>query len=162
MADQTAHHHQIRVPRGALIGAGVLIALTIGAVALMRISGVGPVAQVPEPVAESVVQSRTLRFEDQPNGEVVVYESRSGGPDRVVAVLEPGNGGFIRGVLRSLARARRAGGIGAETPFQLSLQANGRLILEDPATRQRIDLQAFGPSNVEAFRQFLQEPGENS
>lgn len=147
------HNHQVRVPRGALIAAALLIGLTIAAVAVFRIADIDPVAMVPEPNA--TVESRTLRFEDRPDGAVAVYELTEGEPDRVVHVLETGDGGFIRGVLRSLARARRAGGIGREHPFHLSLQADGRLLLEDPATRQRIHLQAFGPTNVESFRTLL-------
>jgi len=147
------HSHQVRVPRGALIAAGVLIGLTIGAVAVFRIGDLEPVATVPAP--DATVDSRTLRFEDRADGSVAVYEISEGQPDRIVHVLETGDGGFIRGVLRSLARARRAGGIGREQPFHLSLQADGRLLLEDPATRQRIYLQAFGPTNVESFRTLL-------
>jgi len=151
----TQHSHQVRVPRGALIAAGLLIVLTMGAVAVFRIADIDPVAMVPEPEPGATVESRTLRFEDRADGAVAVYELNEGAPDRMVHVLETGDGGFIRGVLRSLARARRAGGIGREQPFHLSLQADGRLLLEDPATRQRIYLQAFGPTNVESFRRLL-------
>jgi len=148
------HHHQVRVPRGALAAAGVLIALTLATVAAFRISGVDPIAQVPEPEAD--VDARELRFEDRPDGAVAVYETGgAAGAERLVHVVEPGAGGFIRGVLRSLARARRASGISPEHPFQLIEQADGRLLLEDPATGQRIYLQAFGPTNVESFRTLM-------
>jgi putative photosynthetic complex assembly protein len=150
MSDQ--HDHQFRVPRGALIGAGVLIAVTIAAVGTVRLAGIEPAAQVPEP--QSVVATRALRFEDRADGAVVIREA---GSDRVVQVLESGGGGFVRGVLRSLARERRALGVGAEQPFVLTLQSNGQLFLEDAATDQRIYLQAFGPSNVESFRALLTE-----
>jgi putative photosynthetic complex assembly protein len=150
-----AHDHEVRVPRAALIGAAVLIGLTLSAVAFVRLTGMEPAAQVPEP--ESTVASRALRFEDRPNGDVVVFEAGRDGAERRIRTLEPGGAGFIRGVLRSLARERRGRGIGPEQPFLLSMQADGQLFLEDPATDQRIYLQAFGPTNVEAFRSLLVE-----
>lgn len=131
----------------------MLIGLTMAAVAFFRIADIDPVARVP--VADATIESRTLRFEDRANGDVAVYELIEGAPDRLVHVLETGDGGFIRGVLRALARARRTEGIGREQPFHLSLQANGTLLLEDPATSERIFLQAFGPTNVESFRALL-------
>lgn len=152
------HDHQVRVPRAALIAAAVLIGITIAAVATVRLTGMEPAAQVPAP--ESAAATRALRFEDRPNGDVVVYESGGDGEDRPVRVLEPGDDGFIRGVLRSLARERRGSGIGPEEPFLLSMQADGQLFLEDPATGQRIYLNAFGPTNVAAFRKLLTAEGE--
>lgn len=150
-------HHGIQVPRGALIGAAVLIGLTVAAVAAVRLTGVEPSAMVPP--AESPVASRALIFEDRPNGDVAVLEPTADGAPRTVEILQPGADGFIRGVLRSMARSRRAAGIGREHPFVLSLQADGRLLLEDPETGQRIDLKAFGPTNVESFRRLLELPG---
>jgi len=151
--DHHDHHDQIRVPRGVLIGAAVLIGLTMAAVAFVRVAGIEPTAQVPPPTA--LVIDRKLRFEDRPNGSVVILELTEDGSERVLTVLESGSDGFIRGVLRSFARARRAEGIGREQPFVLSMQADGRVLLEDPATRQRIDLRAFGPTNVESFEKLL-------
>jgi putative photosynthetic complex assembly protein len=152
MTEPHDHHHEIRVPRGALIGVGVLIGLTLAAVAAVRVSGVDPTAQVPAPVAP--VASRALRFADGSAGEVIVTDAER--PDaEPVAVLVSGTDGFVRGVLRSFARTRRAAGIGPEEPFVLSEQANGRLVLEDPATGQRIELRAFGVTNVESFRKLL-------
>jgi putative photosynthetic complex assembly protein len=147
------HDHRFQVPRGALIGAAVLIGLTIAAVGAMRIAGIEPTARVPEP--ESAIASKALRFEDRPDGAVVIVEADRDGRERIVRILEPGGGGFVRGVLRSLARERRAQGVGPEQPFVLTLQANGELFLEDASTDQRIYLQAFGPSNVESFRSLL-------
>lgn len=159
MTEPHDHHHEIRVPRGALIGVGVLIGLTLAAVAAVRVSGVDPTAQVPAPVAP--VASRALKFADGPDGEVIVTDADqpNGEP---VAVLVSGADGFVRGVLRSFARARRSAGIGPEEPFLLSEQANGRLVLEDLATGQRVELRAFGVTNVEAFRKLLADEGHDS
>ena len=147
------HHHQIHVPRGALIAAGLLILVTIGAVAIFRIAGLEPAAQIPD--VDKTVAMRELRFADSANGGVLVYEFVDGGTDRMIHEVPSGEGGFIRGILRSLARARRASGIGPEHPFVLKLQMNGTVLLEDPQTGQRIDLQAFGPTNIESFRALL-------
>ena len=148
-----SHSHQIRVPRGALIAAGLLIGFTIVAVMTFRITGQTPAAQIP--VADVPTETRTLRFEDSAEGTVVVYELAENDSEQIVHVVPSGEGGFIRGVLRSMARARNASDIGNEHPFRLIEQTNGTLVLEDPQTGQRIDLQAFGPTNIESFRAML-------
>jgi len=151
---QAQNHDDIRVPKGALIGAGLLILFTIGTVGFFRLTGQEPTAQVPP--SEQVLSARALKFEDGEDGSVLVYEaSDDGGADRVIHRVQSGEGGFIRGVLRSLARARNASGISRDHPFLLELHTSGTLILEDPQTGQRIDLQAFGPSNIATFRTLL-------
>jgi putative photosynthetic complex assembly protein len=136
------------LPRGPLIGAGVLIAAAIVAAATVRLTGVGAVQAPPSPA----LTERSLRFEDAPAGAVVVFDATSGAP---VDSLESGADGFIRATLRSLVRERRAHGIGSEVPFRLSRHADGRLILLDPATGRQIDLEAFGPTNSAAFARLL-------
>lgn len=152
------HHHDIRVPKEALIAAGLLISLTIVTVFAFRIGGLEPAAQVS--AGASTVESMALRFEDGDRGTVRVYELSEDAGEHLVHVVPSGEGGFVRGVLRSFARARRARGIGADLPFLLKLQASGTLVLEDPQTDQQIDLQAYGPTNIGAFRAMLveQEP----
>ena len=147
------HQQPERFPKEALIGAGVLLTFTIVLVAAYRIAGIEPAAQIPEP--EEIIASRDLRFEDGPDGSVLVYEVNDGMPDRIVHEYASGEGGFIRGVLRSLARTRQDRGIGREHPFAIIEQANGSLLLEDPETEQRIALHAFGPDNIESFRALL-------
>jgi putative photosynthetic complex assembly protein len=61
----------------------------------------------------------------------------------------------VRGTLRALARERYARGIGAEQPFSLIARADGGVTLYDPATRQKVDLDSFGPTNVAEFSRFL-------
>ena len=75
-----------------------------------------------------------------------------------------GEGGFLRGALRVMARERRMRGLGGEAPFELVGRADGRLTLLDPATGQRIDLEAFGPTNAGAFAALLRgtSPSEPS
>jgi putative photosynthetic complex assembly protein len=144
-------------PRGALIGAGVLIGCTMALVAVWRLGDIEPAASVESP--DQPVASVALRFEDRPNGEVVVYQAGTGAAPQAVAVLQRGEDGFMRGVLRALTRAREARGIGREQPFRLLRRDDGALLLEDPATDQRVFLQAFGPTNVKAFERLLADKG---
>lgn len=153
MNEHHHHHHDIRIPRSVLIGFGLLLAGVVTAVALFRFSGMEPLARVPEP--QHILDQRELRFIDGGGGTVEVREIREGSVEVLIHVIEAGDGGFVRGVLRSMARARRANGISDEYPFVLIHTANGTVLLEDPATEQRIDLQAFGPASIEAFKALL-------
>jgi putative photosynthetic complex assembly protein len=156
MADQD-HSHEIKIPIGVLIGITLVLLGAIGATAWYRLSGNPPISQVPQP--EQIIQTSELRFEDGPEGTVSVFERIDDETERLVEVIGVGEGGFIRGVLRSLARARRASNIGNEHPFLLTQQADGSLFLEDPMTQQRIYLQAFGPASTESFKALLQQEG---
>jgi putative photosynthetic complex assembly protein len=139
-------------PRGALIGAALLVAFTVTSAAVSRLSGLGTV-QMPE---SALVESRPLRFEDMRDGSIRVTDARTG---QVAASVEPGTNGFIRGTLRGLARERKRQGIGIEPPFMLTRWADGRLSLEDPTTGRVIALDAFGSTNGEAFAQLLTAGG---
>lgn len=139
-----------RFPRGALFGAAALVGLSLLATGFARFSGIGT-TQAP---AANVVQSRELRFEDRPDGAVLVYES---GTDRIVEVLSPGTNGFVRGVMRSFARERRREDVGPEPPFLLTRWSDGRLSIEDVATHEQIELIAFGPTNFAAFARLLHD-----
>jgi len=75
-----------------------------------------------------------------------------------LAVLEPGEGGFVRSTLRSLVRERRRQGVGDGPPFEVSIPGPGQVLLADPATGRRVPLEAFGPTNAAAFARFIGEP----
>lgn len=144
---------QSPIPRAAIVGAGLLLAASVALAGIGRLTEAGRVALPPAPAAATV----DLRFEDR-DGAVVVLAADTG---REVAVLAPGTNGFIRGVLRGLARERRMTGTGREPPFQLVRRTDGHLTLVDPTTGREIGLDAFGPTNVEAFAKLLQT-GEKS
>ncbi|WP_405234850.1 photosynthetic complex assembly protein PuhC [Lentisalinibacter orientalis] len=141
--------HGDRIPRPAIFGALALVVLTILAAAGARLTGVGTV-EVPPSAA---VESRELAFEDAADGSVVVRDPAAGD---VLYVVEPGTNGFLRGVLRGLARDRKLRGIGPEPAFVLTRWADGRLTLEDPETERRLYLGPFGSDNVKIFVTLLQ------
>lgn len=137
-----------RFPRKVLIAATALVAFTVSAAAAARWSGVGAIK---EPSSEAA-QIRELRFEDRTDGAVVIYQAKDG---QLVDVLPPGTSGFVRIVMRSLARERRMHDQDRETPFHLIRWADGRLSVEDPTTRRHIDLGAFGAVNTQAFARLM-------
>ncbi len=139
-------------PRGALIGAAALLGMSLLLAGAARITGIGKVSGP----TSAPVTSRLLRFEDRADGSVAVYEAAAVEP---VQVLAPGSHGFVRSVLRGLARERKRQGVGREPAFRLTRWADGRLSLEDPTTGRSVELGAFGPTNRAAFAQLMTAGG---
>ncbi len=145
-------------PRGLLLGIAVLLAATLLLIALARSNDVGLLMKrdiEPAASAATAIREVALRFADRDDGAVVVTRAADGA---LVAVLESGSGGFVRGVMRGLARERRMHGIEATPPFVLTQWSDGRLTLRDTATDRLIDLGAFGQTNLGAFAALLAPP----
>ena len=146
-------------PRPILMAAGALAVLTIIGAGVARWTGAGHVVAPSSPVAAA----RDLWFDDAPAGAVVVRTRTASGADSVVTTLRSGEGMFVRGTLRALARGRRldAGDAAAaaaptgHAPFRLTRYADGRLTLDDASTGAHIELRAFGPTNAAAFAGLL-------
>jgi putative photosynthetic complex assembly protein len=136
------------LPRHLLIGAGVMLACVFAGAAVTRSTGIGA-TRLADSQAVSVIE---LRFTDRADGSLVVEDARGG---RTLATVAPGQENFLRGTMRGLARERRRSGVGIEPPFVLTGRADGRLTLEDPTTRRRVDLEAFGPTNAAVFARLL-------
>lgn len=136
-------------PRWVLLSVGFILAFSLGSVAVVRLTGNGP-DQNRGPIAIE----RSLRFEDRSNGDIAVIDGQSG---ELLTTVQ-GEQGFLRGAVRALARERRTRQLGSEIAFQLIASADGRLTLFDPATGQRVELGAFGPTNAGAFAPFLAMP----
>ncbi|MDE2304630.1 MAG: phosphonate-binding protein [Gammaproteobacteria bacterium] len=136
------------LPRGALFGAGAVVATTMILVCAARLGGYQP----DRPAPSAVVSQADLRFVDRADGAVLVYAAADG---RLVDTLAPGTNGFVRGVLRGLALARTEEHLGSGPPFRLTRWADGRLSLEDPATGREVELDAFGMTNARAFAHIL-------
>lgn len=145
----SSHTHPNPLPRGLLIAMVSLVLVSLAGVSAIRLSGV----DIHAPDAGTVA-SRSLRFEDLPDGGIKVSDARSG--EEVQRVQ--GEGGFLRGALRVMSRERRMRQLGPEAPFELLGRADGRLTLLDPATGVRIDLESFGPTNAGAFVGLLGTP----
>lgn len=158
-----SHDHENTVPRPALISAAafvgatflMVLAVTFG---FLEREAVPSVVRAEANVA--AVSERTLRFMDQDDGSVLVADVSSG---ETVAVVdtETQSGGFVRGVLRGMARERRMHGVGAEPPFALTLWGDGSVSLTDSATGRAVELGAFGQDNRAVFVAML-EQGETT
>jgi putative photosynthetic complex assembly protein len=142
-----SHVHNQKFPRGALIGAAGLIALSLLAAGARNI--VGARSWVPN---SSPVAVRELRFEDRADGGVDVYDSSGSRP---VDTVMPGSNAFLRATLRGMAQQRKREGAGDAAPFRLTAWADGRLTLDDEATGRHVELVAFGPTNAAAFARLL-------
>ncbi|MEZ5459409.1 MAG: photosynthetic complex assembly protein PuhC [Steroidobacteraceae bacterium] len=142
-------------PGSLLLGIGVLLVGAMLLVVLARsgsVQGLAPESTVPDAASARISAAIELRFSDREDGAVVVQRAADGSE---VAVLGESGSGFVRGVLRGLARDRRMRGIDAVPPFELVRWSDGRLTLRDTATDRLIDLGAFGPTNLQAFANLL-------
>ena len=144
------HHHSQVVPRGALVGAAVLILTTLGLAASARSEHLAAAASAAAPPAP--LEAIDLRFEDRADGTLVASDARTG---REVAALAPGTNNFVRGVLRGMFRGRKLESMGHDARFRLAREADGRLTLEDPEIRRHVDLDSFGPTNAASFAELL-------
>lgn len=151
-----SHSHADMLPRGTLIIAGALLLFALAAASIVRIAGIPPAASpalMRQAQHIAPVKSRTLRFVDRADGAVVIEDAGKGG---VASIIAPGEKtGFIRGVMRGLARERRSHGIGNGPPFDLTLWQDGELSLTDTATGRTIELTAFGSTNRASFAALL-------
>jgi len=135
-------------PTKPLFAIGLLLVVALVSVTAVRLTKAGADGNV----KVAAITERTLRFEDRNDGSIVVLDAQTRAE---IAQIAPGTNGFLRSTLRGLARERKRRDIGAEPPFVLSIRADGRLTLEDPATIRQVDLEAFGPTNATVFRHFL-------
>jgi putative photosynthetic complex assembly protein len=145
-------HDEFHVPWGALVGAAVLVGLTVVMATVASLTDTGATRLTLAPV----VESRALHFADLADGAVAVIDATD---KSQVAVLPAGHDGFVRVVLRGLAQDRAASGLGSNEPFKLSRLQDGSSVLEDPATGRVVTLNAFGANNLQAFTQLLDQKG---
>jgi putative photosynthetic complex assembly protein len=145
--------HDGTLPIGMTALATVVL-LVLCAVLAARLTGFEPA----RPQLQGVVESRTLGFRDMA-GAVEIYDWNSG---EGIAQYAPGEGSFLRGVMRSLVRQRRGMAVSDGTPFELTRYRGDRLVISDPATGEDIDLIAFGPSNVALFAALLPSAAQSA
>jgi putative photosynthetic complex assembly protein len=151
--------HGETVPKPALIAALGLVILTVAATAAVRLTGTPPSASPALLRAannSTIVTTRDLRFTDRADGALIIEDVGSGS---TAGMVEAGSkSGFIRGVMRGLARERRMHGIRNQPPFRLTLWTDGELSLVDTATGRNLELGAFGGTNRTAFLLLLPVP----
>lgn len=140
-----------KLPPAPVLGMAALLLFCVLGVGVVRWVGFSPVQQRDA----ATVSTRLLRFEDLPEGGIAVRDAQSGA---VLDTVAPGSNGFLRSSMRGLVRERKRQGLGPQLPFELLARADGRLTLVDPATRRRIDLESFGPSNAAVFARLLPAP----
>ena len=151
------HDHEQTMPKGALTAALVLVMTALALTTLVKVGvlsreAIPAVVRSEAHVAPVVV--RQLTFTDRGDGAVVVRDVNTGETVRVLVDGVPGNG-FVRGVMRGMARDRHIHGIGMAPPFTLTLWKNGTLSLEDKTTGRAVELGSFGPDNRAAFAVML-------
>ncbi len=140
-------------PRLALLSAGALVAVSLIGTAAVRLVKNAPLDAPTAMSSEAAsVASLDLRFQDEPDGSVRITRAADGG---LAGTVHPDEGGFIRGVMRGLARDRISRHIGENPPFRLALSADGQLTLFDTATGRLIDLESFGEGNRASFFELL-------
>jgi putative photosynthetic complex assembly protein len=136
-------------PKSILLGAATIMLLTF--VAAMVSTPERPNA--PDPLRPVASAQLPLSFIDNPDGSISVLDGVSRQPRHLI---QPASNGFLRVIMRGLARERRIAGHGPEVPFLLyRAKTDQRLILEDPATGRAIGLDAFGHSNAAVFAALL-------
>lgn len=138
----------IRFPRAPLFALGAMLIASVVTVAAVRVTGVGAV----HTADAAPVATREFRFEDRPDGSIVVLDATG---TRVADTVAPGTNGFLRGTMRGLARERMREGVSPTLPFKMIGHADGRLTLEDPGTGRRVDLGSFGPTNAAVFAHIM-------
>jgi len=141
-------HHREEVPRPALIAIAGVVALSIVAAAVGRMTGSTQTA-----ITSAPVLSRELLFQDRPNGSIAVFDAKD--PATPIAVVPPETNGFLRGTMRGLAQQRVRQDADLSVPFRLTEWADSRLTLEDPVTHRMLDLESFGATNEGAFLKLM-------
>jgi putative photosynthetic complex assembly protein len=138
----------VRFPTLPLLGAAALVLGSLAVAGVSRTFDVGTSRlSYANPAA-----SRDIRFEDREDGTVAVLAADNG---RIIGLMSPGTNGFVRIVMRGLARDRLVNGVDSGPPFTLTRWADGRLTISDSATERRVELTGFGKDNVNAFASLL-------
>ena len=139
-------------PKAALYAAAFLIGFSIVVAVTGRVTGIGTTSvRTSAPLVE-----RDLRFLDAPDGSIKVVAATN---NAAVATLPPGTSGFVRVVMRGLARHRKLQGHDDTQPFRLTQWQDGRLSIKDNVTGRVVYLGAFGKPNRQAFARLLTTGG---
>jgi putative photosynthetic complex assembly protein len=133
---------------------GLITAMALVCVAALAIAGFGRLTGVGVqklPTA-AAAEMRDLRFLDAGGGAIVIEDAADG---KLVQRVQPGEGSFIRTVMRGMAHDRMARGGDSSTPFRLTRRTDGWLIIADPMTGREVILNSFGKPNSDLFSRLL-------
>lgn len=140
----------VTVPRGALVGAAVLIGLTMTAITTARHYDVGRLTVE----AARSQDRRMLIFEPLANGEMIVLSEQR----EPIAHLVIEGDTFAMTAVRALAMQRDDREIAKEFHLLVQRDESGHLELADPATGRTVKLQGFGQASARAFARYLDTP----
>lgn len=104
------------------------------------------------------IRALDIRFEEDAEGTIQVVAGETGA---VLRTLPPGEGGFMRGVLRPLRRERMRMEVASDAPYRLVRWSDGRLTLADAGADLVMDIAAFGATSVAAFASLLDDHGSD-
>ncbi len=135
-------------PRVPLFGAIGLLLFCVVAIIFGQVTEIGTLRVA----SGQPLEIRDLVFADGADGSVLISDAFTG---ETIKTILPGEGGFIRGSLRGLGRLRAMQEVAQEQPYRLILWDDGSLTLSDTGTGDRIVLNAFGPTNANAFKALL-------
>ncbi len=135
-------------PKGALLAAAFLVGTTMLFASTARLTDWGATRLSLTPITAQ----RDLVFADRADGAIGISDAATG---RQVAVLQPGESGFVRVVLRGMAHDRLTRGGAAEAAFELRRHADGIVSIRDTQTGRIVTLSAFGDQNAAAFTNLI-------
>ncbi|MEM1190191.1 MAG: photosynthetic complex assembly protein PuhC [Pseudomonadota bacterium] len=133
---------------------GILVLIALVATLTARLTGYKPQSVAPSPV----VETRLLVFTDVSRGVIEISDDDDG---ELLLRIGPGEEAFLRSVVRGLARQRRAIMDRRDIPFVLERLADGRLVISDAVSGERIQLNAFGAPNLAVFYKLLRSGPSN-
>lgn len=136
-----------------LAGIGVVLAVAVIVAYAGRQEALTPGDARADAVA---IRALDIRFDEDEGGTIRVLSHPAGS---VLRTLPPGEGGFMRGVLRPLRRERMRLEVSYDEPYRLTRWSDGRLTLSDPGVELVMEIAAFGATSVEAFATLLDEYG---
>ncbi|MBI1403512.1 MAG: hypothetical protein GC147_09880 [Porphyrobacter sp.] len=137
----------VRVPRGALIGAAVLIGFTVTTISLARHYDTGRL----EVRAVKPSAARELVFRPLDNGEMLVFDDHG----RQLARLVVEGDTFTMTAVRALAMQRKDAGRGGDYRLRVERDAAGHLELADPETGRVVRMDGFGKASFGAIAAYL-------
>lgn len=133
------------------------IAAVLAAAVILAYAGRQDALTVQDTSAEALpVRGLDIQFQEDDGSTIRVLSEVDG---TVLRTLPPGEGGFMRGVLRPLRRERMRMEVPYDEPYRLQRWSDGRLTLSDPGADLVLDIAAFGATSVEAFASLLDEYG---